>query len=87
MKAEVSEKKQKKKGPREGKNAKSGFNVKLDKIKQQRAEEEENKVKAKAAFEKKLKQKSRYSKQLNRRNHKGQMVMSGMIAHYLNKIQ
>ena len=61
--------------------------MKLEKIKQQRNEESERRDKEKAQFEKKLKHKARYSKQLNRRKHKGQMVMSGMIAHYLNKIQ
>ena len=37
-------------------------------------------------FEKKLRDKSRYSKQLTRKNKKGQMVMSGMISHLLQRI-
>ena len=74
------------KAPKQGKNAKQGFKQKFERIKQQKSAEEEAKEKAQKTFEKKLKEKARYSKQLTRRNKKGQMVMSNMISHLLTKI-
>ena len=75
-----------KKAPKLGKNAKQGFKQKFERIKQEKSAEEEAKEKERKQFEKKLKEKARYSKQLTRRNKKGQMVMSGMISHLLTKI-
>ena len=75
-----------KRAPKVGKNAVNGFNQKLEAMKRAKSAEEEEREKQKKQFEKKLKVKARYSKQLTRKNKNGQMVMSGMISHLLNKI-
>ena len=72
--------------PKVGKNAQSGYKQKLENLKKQKETEVSEREKAKKQFEKKLRVKSRYSKQLTRRNKNGQMVMSGMIGHLLQKI-
>ena len=65
---------------------KSGFSGKLESIAKQREERLKAEADKKQKLETKLRQKSRYSKQLNRRNSKGQPKMTAMIGHYLNKI-
>ena len=69
-----------------GKNSKNNYSQKLESLKRQRTQEEEEKAQKQRQFEKKLREKSRYSKQLTRRNQKGQMVMSAMVSHLLGKI-
>ena len=63
------------------------FNQQLDKIAESKVSKEEARELQKQQLQKKLKDKHRYSKQLQRKNSKGQPVMSAMLGHYLTKIQ
>ena len=64
-----------------------GFNSQLNKIQNQKVSKEEERAKHLVKVAKDLKHRQRYSKQLQRKNAKGQPVMSAMLGHYLNKIQ
>jgi len=59
----------------------------LERIKSKRDEAEKEKEDQRRKFEKKLRDKSRYSKQLTRKNKKGQPVMSAMLAHLVKKLE
>ena len=67
--------------------AQPSFNKSLDRLKQVKEQKVEDLATKKRRVEKEYKQKRRYAHQLNRKTSKGQMRMSGMIDHLLNKIQ
>ena len=73
--------------PKPKKSEKKGFNQQLERIKNGKEQAAEAKVVKKENLQKKYREKIRYSNQLNRKTAKGQMRMSGMIDHYLNKLQ
>lgn len=63
------------------------FNKGLDRLKQSTEQAKDEKAKRQQNLEKAYRQKRRYAHQLNRRTEKGQLRMSGLIGHYLSKIE
>ena len=63
------------------------FNKGLDRLKEKKQQKELEKDKAQRQREKKFRSKIRYAHQLNLKTQKGQMRTSGLLDHYLAKIQ